>query len=62
MHIAQTLPKTLKTRQRPRRNLAIEAAISIDTRTEAHVLAQAIDDDELPVTVTSYDQVKTIGT
>ena len=62
VHIPQALPKTLKTRERARSDLAIEPAIGIETRSEAHVLAQAINDNELSVAIASHDQMKTIGT
>ena len=62
MHIPQALSETLKARNRTRRNVAIKAAIGIETRSETHVLAQAINDNELSVAVTSHDQMKTIGT
>jgi len=60
MHITQTLSETLQACERPGSNLLVDPAVFLDTGGQPYHLAQAINDDELPVLVSRHDQVKAV--
>ena len=60
--VAQSLPKTLQARQRPGCRILVESAIVADAGGQTHHLAQAVDDDQLPVRVPRHHHMKTVGT
>ena len=59
-HVAQALAEALEALQRALRRFAAQAALFVEARGEANHLAQAVDDDELPVVVTGDDHVKAV--
>src|SRR5579883_510869 len=60
-HIAQPLAETLQTRQSACRHVLVDAAVLLHAGSQAHHLAQTIDDDELAVRIPRHDQMETVG-
>ncbi len=61
MHGAQALPESLQAGERARGRFLVDAAVLFDARSQAHHLAQPVDDDELAVRIPRHDHVKAIG-
>lgn len=62
MHVTQPLAEALKAGQRSRRYFTIQSPVIVNASSQSHRLAQAIDNDQLTVTITGDDQVKAIRT
>ena len=61
-HIAQPLAESFETGERPGRDFLVQSPIGLEAGTEAHHLAEPIDNDQLAVRVTRDHHVETVGT
>jgi hypothetical protein len=61
-HVAQALAKPFQTGDRTSRNILVQSPIELEPGTQAHHLAEPIDNDQLAVRVTRDHHVKTVGT
>jgi hypothetical protein len=61
VHIAQTLAEALKARKSARRGILVDAPVLFHSCTEAHHLAQTVDDQQLSVRVARNHHVEAVG-
>ena len=61
LHVVQPLAEAFQARERCLRRLACQSTLLVEAGAEPHHLAQAIQDDELPVRVAGDDHVETVG-